>query len=254
MAANETAESAPTTSAGAARVPAAPAVQHEWLRRVEAEYRSAAVTQHLVLWLLQAAVSPDLVALGLRIVRDELAHARLSHRVYLAAGGRGGPTLVRESLGLRRDEQAPLEHDILRHGVEIYCLGETVAVPLFAEIRRPCTVPSARRALDRILRDEVRHREFGWTLLGYMLEQPLGDALRTLLVKELPGMFQRLRRSYGISLPNAPRELPAEDRAWGLMPAGLYGDILEKTVSRDYVPRFAKVGIDARAAWDALGR
>lgn len=234
------------------KIPASDAVRSEWLRRVEAEYRSAAITQHLCLWLIQVGASPDLVELGLRIVSDELAHARLSHLVHTAAHGEGAPTLVRETLALKRHEREPLEHDIIRTGVEIFCLGETVAVPLFAEIRRPCVVPSARRALDRILRDEVRHRDFGWTLLGWLLEQPYADVLRPIIVAELPAMFQRLRRSYGVSRPNAPRALPEDDRAWGLMPIGLYGDILEKTVLRDYVPRFAKVGIDAAKAWSAV--
>jgi hypothetical protein len=35
------------------------------------------------------------------------------------------------------------------------------------------------------------------------------------------------------------------------MPHGLYADILERTVIRDYVPRFAKLGIDAEVAWNA---
>ncbi|MEO7331341.1 MAG: ferritin-like domain-containing protein, partial [Minicystis sp.] len=52
--------------------PASEAVRGEWLRRVQAEYRSAAVTQQLTLWLIQMGASPDLISAGLRIVRDEL--------------------------------------------------------------------------------------------------------------------------------------------------------------------------------------
>lgn len=135
------------------------AVRREWLRRVEAEYRSAALTQHLTLWLIQIGASPDLVRGGLRIAGDEIAHAEMSHRAYVAAGGDGGASLVRETLELARTPGEPLEHDVARVGVETFCLGETVAVPLFKELREPCTVPVARRALDRILRDEVRHRD-----------------------------------------------------------------------------------------------
>src|SRR5262245_36128671 len=67
------------------------AVKYEWLRRVEAEYRSAARTQHLTLWLIQIGASPDLVRAGLRIAGDEIVHAEMSHRVFLAAGGEGSP-------------------------------------------------------------------------------------------------------------------------------------------------------------------
>ncbi len=43
-------------------VPASERVQHEWLRRVEAEYRSAAIAQHLTLWLTQIGASPGNLA------------------------------------------------------------------------------------------------------------------------------------------------------------------------------------------------
>src|ERR1700692_2665707 len=101
-------------------------VRGEWLRRVEAEYRSAAVTQHLTLWLIQIGASPDLLRAGLRIAGGDMTPASMSHRVYRAAGGEGGPQLVRESLELRRTPGAPLEEDVVRVGMEVFCLGETV--------------------------------------------------------------------------------------------------------------------------------
>lgn len=221
----------------------------EWLRRVEAEYRSAAITQHLTLWLIQMGASPDLVRAGLRIAGDEIDHAEMSHQVYLAAGGEGGPRLVRESLALERNEGAPLEHDVARTAVDVFCLGETVAVPLFKELREGCTVPIARRALDRILKDEVRHRDFGWTLLESLLDSKLGSLLREVVVRELPGYFARLRAAY--APPDAARVLEPTDaeRAWGLMPRELYRSSVEKTLERDWAPRFARFDIDARAAF-----
>lgn len=227
------------------------AVRREWLRRVEAEYRSAAITQHLTLWLIQIGASPDLVRAGMRIAGDEIAHAEMSHRTYVTAGGTGGPSLVRESLELKRTAGDPLEHDVARVGVEVFCLGETVAVPLFKELRVPCTVPVARRALDRILRDEVRHRDFGWTLLGWLFEHPLADDLRGVVDRELPRWFRRLRSSYAPPPRGSEPVVTAEDRSWGLMPISLYRSSVDKAFVRDWKPRFAKVGIDARSAWSA---
>jgi hypothetical protein len=40
-------------------------------------------------------------------------------------------------------------------------------------------------------------------------------------------------------------------RAWGLMPNSDYRAALEETLERDYVPRFAEYGIDARRAYGA---
>jgi hypothetical protein len=252
-------------------------VRREWLRRVEAEYRSAALMQHLTLWLIQLGTSPDLVRAGQRIVRDELVHASMSHRVYRAAGGQGKSRIERESLELARTPGAPLEDDVARTCVDLLCLGETAAVRLFAELRRRCDVPVARRALDRVLRDEVRHRDFGWTLLGWLLESPQhGARLRRLVAAELPASFARVRSVYGpsearasarsreaLELPKgrlgslrsasrASTTVPRGDTRWGLMPASRYGEVLERTFEREYIARFARLGIDARAAWTAV--
>jgi hypothetical protein len=224
----------------------------EWLRRVEAEYRSAAITQELTLWLIQIGASPDLIHAGLRIVKDELAHAELSHRTYVAGGGRGAPELARESLELPRSAGEPLENDVARVCVDVFCLGETVAVRLFKELRERCTVPTARHALDRVLRDEVRHRDFGWELFAWLVETPMGPALHALVARELPSYFARIRRMYAPeNLEERP--MPASESAWGIMPVSRYRAQLEKTFERDWVPRFAKMKIDARAAWSAHG-
>ncbi|AUX41155.1 hypothetical protein SOCE26_025620 [Sorangium cellulosum] len=239
----------PSPVARAPLPPASDAVRAEWGRRVEAEYRSAAITQHLTLWLIQMGASPDLIDDGLRIVKDELAHARLSHRVHAVAGGGALPALRRETLGLRSSGDEPLEMAVARAGVEVFCLGETVAVPLFKVLREGCTVPVARRALDRILRDEVRHRDFGWTLLRYLLELPCAPAVRQLCERELQAMFMRLRRSYMPPGGAKRAAISDDDRAWGLMPVARYGEILERAIERDYVPRFGEHGLDAAAAW-----
>jgi hypothetical protein len=211
-------------------------VRVEWSRRIEAEYRSAAITQHLTLWLIQIGASPDLIRAGLRIASDELHHAALSHRVARKCGA-APIVLDREQLQLTRAGE--LEDDVLGVCVDVFCLGETVAVPLFSALRRGCTVPVARRALDRVLRDEVRHRDFGWALLGWLVE--LDPSRRRKVERALPRMFASLMKSYG----SAHREPPLsdEERAWGLMPSKEYREILLRAVERDYRPRFGRLGI-----------
>ena len=131
-------------------------VREEWRARIAAEYTSAAITQSLVLWLIQAGAPPDLIDAGLVIVGDELVHSRMSHDVYLAAGGTAPPAIVREQLGLSRTSQS-LEHDILLSAVRVFCLGETVAVPLFSHLRESCIEPVARAA-NRGAKSRVRVR------------------------------------------------------------------------------------------------
>lgn len=225
--------------------------RREWLNRVEAEYRSAAQTQELALWLTQIAASPDLIRAGLRVARDEVLHADLAYQVFVQAGGEGGPTLTRNTLCLARHERDPLELDITRACVDGFCLGETIAVPLFKRLRENCVVPIARSTLDRVLRDEVRHRDFGWALFGWLLEHPLRDAVRGVVERELPLFFARLRRVYGSKATRTQTNIDPADRAWGLMAPAEYADILDRTFEKVWASRFSRLGFDAEKAWNA---
>jgi hypothetical protein len=216
-------------------------VRQEWRARIAAEYTSAAITQQLVLWLIQAGAPPDLIDAGLTIVGDELVHSRMSFDVYAAAGGTEPPAIDRTQLGIARTSEV-LELDILRAAVRVFCLGETVAVPLFAHLREDCSEPVARAALDRILRDEVRHRDFGWDLLDWLLASSLGDQVPELVARELPAMLAELEDSYGTGNPTVAGdsgEMTAAERAWGLAPPREYAAILAGTIEKDYRPRFA---------------
>jgi hypothetical protein len=220
-------------------------VREEWRARIAAEYTSAAITQHLVLWLIQAGAPPDVIEQGLAIVGDELVHSRMSHEVYVAAGGTLPPSIVREHLGLARRSQS-LEHDILGIAVRVFCLGETVAVPLFAHLRERCTVGVARDALDRILRDEVRHRDFGWDLLDWLCTSPIAEDVAPRVAAGLPAMLGELEQSYGIGNPAIAGDdggMTEAERAWGLAPPREYAAILAATVEKDYRPRFAARGV-----------
>ena len=226
-----------------AELTASERVRDEWRARIAAEYTSAAVTQHLVLWLIQLGAPPDLIEQGLAIVTDELVHSRMSHEVYTAAGGSDPPALDRDRLGLHRTAQ-PLEHDILDTAVRVFCLGETVAVPLFKHLREDCTHTEARAALDRILRDEVRHRDFGWDLLDFLLA--IDESVADRVAIALPDMLGELVKSYGIGNAVVAEDdgvMTDEDRAWGLAPPRDYADILARTIERDYRPRFEARGI-----------
>jgi hypothetical protein len=223
-------------------------VREEWRRRVVAEYTSAAIAQQISLWLTRVGASPDLVKRGLRVARDELEHAALSRRVVLAAGGDPSVAIDRAALALRRTPGAPLELDLARAMASVLCLGETVAVRLFAEIRRGATVAPARAALDRILRDEVRHRDLGWQALGWLLSTPWRAPVTELLDAELAGMFASLLAGYA-PVGVASTEATRADRAWGLIAPARYGAVVTRSVERDHLPRFAALGVDASAAW-----
>ena len=133
--------------------------------------------------------------------------------------------------------------------MRVFCLGETVAVPLFGHLREPCTEPAARAALDRILRDEVRHRDFGWDLLDWLLALD-EDGVAAAVTAQLPAMLAELDADYGLPGDDpegergaAPATLDDADRAWGLAAPRDYAEILARTRDRDFRPRFAARGI-----------
>ncbi len=228
------------------------AIAAEWQRRTEAEYTSAVLTQHLTLWLMQLVAPFELTRLGLAIVEDELAHSELSHQVYTVAGGTAAVDLQSKRLGLGDVPRAQVLEAVVRAGVESFCLGETVAVRLFSKLRAPCVQPDAKAALDRILRDEVRHKDFGWTLLEWLLSLAQSDQIRRVIDKELPAMFKRLRGNYAYSQLGAERKFSPARGEWGLMPGCDYAATLEETLERDYTPLFGGLGIDAQRAWRTL--
>lgn len=225
------------------------AVRREWLRRVEAEYRSAALTHHFTHWLIQIGASPDLIEGGLRIVADELTHSALSEVVYRESGGTDFPHLDRATLGLHRTAGAPVEVDVLLVAVDMFCIGETVAVRLFQTMREGCDVECARRALDRIVKDEVFHRDFGWTVLEWLLATPAAPTYRALLDQHLPKMLKHVRERYGggphASDTASDANTSTDDRRWGLIPRSLYVEAVEETFKRDYTPRFNDFGISS---------
>ena len=224
---------------------AAASIRLEWSRRIEAEYTSAAHAHHLTLWLIQLGFPRELVDDGLAIVKDELDHAALSAEVAREAGATVPPALVSDQLALPR-LRSDLRQDAVVAVTELFCLGETVAVPLFKTLRSECTVPVARDALDRILRDEVRHRAFGWDCLDYFLDTD--PSLRSVVGSALPALFSKVLRLYGSSSRD-DEVIDPEARAWGLMPRALYRAVVLEVGEREYVPRFAERSIDATAAW-----
>lgn len=219
-------------------------IREEWRARIAAEYTSAAIAQQITLWLIQAGAPPELIDAGLAIVADELAHSRLSHEVYVAAGGTAPPALHRDQLGLPRTGE--LELDLLSAIVRVFCLGETVAVPLFSHLRAACTEPVARAALDRILVDEVRHRDFGWDTLDWLATTAIEPQIAPWITERWPALHADLLEMYGAANPavaNDPGDLTETERAWGLAPPRDYAEILAKTVGSDYRPRFAARGV-----------
>lgn len=214
-----------------------PRVHAEWARRVAAEYTSAGVAAQVLAWGIAAGLPAPLLHTATRIVRDELDHAELSHGCLVALGGADAPVDLRPERLVVRPAEGLLP-DLARLVVRDFCLGETLAVPLFAEMRRRAAVFAASRVLDRILADEAVHRAFGWEALDALLA--LDPALAAWVTARLP----ELRASFaGYQDPPGAPELTDAERGCGLLDNAEYGAIFAQAWAEDIAPRFARRGI-----------
>jgi len=217
-------------------------VAAEWRRRTQAEYTSAGLAHQVTLRLIQVGGPPDLIRDGLRIVDDELAHSELSADVMAASGGVSAPPVI-DGAALVLPGGPDVHSELVSAVVRFFCVGESVAVPLFRMLRERCSVPKGRRALDRVMRDEPRHRQFGWDVFDWLL---LGDEASVVqqATAELPAVLATVAVAYGTPAERpAPSVLSAEVTAWGLADRADYARALATCLERDVLPRFAARGV-----------
>ena len=216
----------------------------EWQRRVAAEYRSAALTAQAVHWMIQVGVSHELVHTGLRVVRDELDHAELSTDAMRSYGGDTSPALAVDALALPPRAEGPLASlvdTLLRN----FCVGETLAVPLFQAMWQGVTDEVARAVVQRVLRDEAVHRQLGWDLLDELIE--LDPGVVRFATGRVDDHLASAEASYAASPDDA--ELGPAERAAGLLAGSEYHRISWDTVRQDIAPRFDARGVVLADRW-----
>ena len=216
----------------------------EWSRRVAAEYTSAAYASQALHRAIQVGLDDGLHRTALRIVGDELDHARLSHDCLVALGGSELPIpLDVNRLEFPVPPEGPLAA-MVDNVVRNFCLGETFAVPLFDAMRRTATHPAVQPALTRILRDEAVHRAFGWDTLDALIAID-APGVRERVHQRLPAWLDAFRRGYAEQPKGA--ELTSSERAMGLIDIETYATVHDHTVSNELRPRFAQRGIEVAA-------
>lgn len=224
-------------------------VRTTWLRRSEAEYASAALSLQLAHWLTEIAGPPELIYAAMDIARDEFGHARHSTEVARAAGATAMPQIDRSQLSAPRDARHPVEEDLLSLLLRSFCVGETLAVPLFREMRAGSSEPAARAVLDLILVDEARHREYAWIALEWLLADH--PALRDAAARLAPAIVRRRVDACSTPLDRILGDtVTPEERSWGLISAGSYRTTVLAALEREVWPRFARLGVardDARS-------
>lgn len=214
-------------------------ITDEWRARVQAEYRSAAITARVVHSMIQTGLPHELIGAGLDVVRDELHHAELSREALVAFGGADTlPTINAASLDISTRSEGILA-TLLDAVIRNFCLGETLAVPLFHAMYEGTRHPAARVVIEQVLRDEANHRAFGWTLMDALIEAHAG--VIPWVTEQLPSHASAFKHAYAQS--TATIGLTAEERAAGLIEPADYHRVFWAAWHDDIAPRFAKRGI-----------
>ena len=212
-----------------------PRVQQEWYSRVKAEYGSAAIAARMLQYLIAVGGSDTLINTCMRIVRDELDHARLSHECLVAFGGN------HLSVSIHADDlsKVPTQNNILPQMLDeltqSFLLGESFAVPLFHGMYANAKHPLAKAMLTRVLQDEGTHRAFGWAVLDAMLQRP-GTEIRMYISTRLPDLLTKFKAAYAPE--NSQDTLSQAELDFGLMQPSDYYRIWKTCYGEDLMHRF----------------
>jgi hypothetical protein len=218
-----------------------PRVHKEWHNRIISEYSSAAVTARLLHQMIVLGMEDKLIDSCMRIIRDELDHARLSYECLCSLGGSSDPIKLKQSIIPQTINSASPLIILLDDLLFSFLLGESFAVPLFNAMYAQTTHPQARQMLERVLQDEAFHRAFGWMVLDSLLEHNI-EGVREHIASSLPKALLEFKNGYAPEFDLPP--LQPLERSMGLLDLDQYKTIWYQTYREDISNRFKKRGFE----------
>ena len=114
--------------------------------------------------------------------------------------------------------------NILFSTIELFCIGETTAIALFRLFRGYAKEPIAHSTLTTILADEVRHSQFGWTVLAEII-QLVSSAQRQELMSYADRILTELSNFHNTDFVPTQQE-----QRWGLCSGSEQARIVQQTV------------------------
>jgi len=224
-------------------------IRAEWQARTLAEYRAAAVAGEFLCWLIRLGFSPEVLQEAHRVVGNELRHAELCFEVYQGLGGDGDPLDVAEGcLVAHQGVGKPTFQRLVLACLDTFCIGGTLAQPLFEAMQSGATEAAPRQALDRIVGDGVAHVDFAWKVLDEAMEQDK-KVVKGLAKTHLPSFFGKVEKSWGLLPEGWVEPVGPEELRHGLMPRVRYKRAFYQAVAEDLLPRLDSRNLPGRAAW-----
>ena len=218
-----------------------------WKARMVNEYGSAQVFEGLYQQLAELDVAQSDLERLASFAEDERRHGILCGSVVEALGGEA----IAHSLPVvpfpEHPDVSPLEAAI-RNLISISCMSETVAVSLIGAERLEMPEGPLRALLTTIYADECAHANFGWRLLGDLLERG-DDNLRERLKSYIQLAFAHVEKHELSHLP-VEAQPPKEGLQLGLCSGLDARTLFYATIEQIIIPGLSNQGLDAQWAWD----
>ena len=218
-----------------------------WTARMVNEYGSARVFEGLHRQLSKCDLDPSDLARLASFAEDERRHGVLCGAVVEALGGEAVAPPIPVVPFPEHPDVSDLEGAI-RNLISISCMSETVAVALIGAERLEMPDGPLRELLTTIYADECAHANFGWRLLGDLLERG-GDVLKENLKPYVQLAFAHLEMHELAHLPIAAKP-PKEGLQLGLCSGVDARALFYATIKQVIIPGLTAHGLDAQWAWD----
>ena len=227
------------------------AARLHWSRRTWGEYGAISESPALLLRFCLENRRPDLRFFFTMRTQEEGRHAEASWLMAERLGGyfpqpQNPPTA--SAVGTHGVRRMAFDPETSLEGIfaSLVCAAEEILIDAFKATVHKATNPAVRRLMELILRDEVRHRDFGWDTLDWLFTTNADGGAVGWVTAELPAFLGELEKSYGIGNPTIAAdsgEMTELERSWGLAPPREYAEILTRTIEKDYRPRFSARGV-----------
>ena len=218
-----------------------------WKARMVNEYGSARVFEGLHRQLSKCDLAPSDLSRLASFAEDERRHGILCGAVVEALGGSAvAPSL--EVVPFPEHPDVSVLEGAIRNLISISCMSETVAVALIGAERLEMPDGPLKDLLTTIYADECAHANFGWRLLGDLLERG-GDELKEKIKPYVQLAFAHLEKHELAHLPISARP-PKEGLKLGLCSGVDARTLFYATIEQVIIPGLTAHGLDAKWAWD----
>jgi hypothetical protein len=216
------------------------------------ELEAAARFGHLSEALADTGARREVVGLAREAAEDELRHAALCRQLVVHHGGHVEPSGLPVSAQDLPRPIAPRGLDrrqrLLYEVIALSCVTETLSLALLGRLVERANDDATRRAMQSILRDEVRHSRLGWAHLASEATSGARDIVGAYLPAMLAGTVQPELFSAG------PEHPLAEDLGGlGALSRRERRDVFARTLTQVIFPGLECFGVDTARGRRWLG-